>query len=158
MDSPRFLVDHNIGKLARWLRLLGFDAAFFTGADDNDMVKQALAESRIILTRDTAIQRRRVATSGRFIVITFETENADEKMWQLLDKMPLIEQSQPYTRCIECNAPLRAIEKPTVTTRIPQYTFETQEEFMECPVCGRVYWRGTHWHALEKRLAEFGKH
>jgi uncharacterized protein len=153
---PRFLVDQNVGKLARWLRLLGYDAVFFHGENDNQMVKQALAEDRIILTRDTAIRLRKVATSGQLKVITFQTENAEIQTRELLTRLPLIENGRPFTRCLEDNSVLCPIEKPKVEHRVPGYTFKTQEEFMECPVCCRVYWRGTHWEDLERRLRSFG--
>ncbi|WP_225973662.1 Mut7-C RNAse domain-containing protein [Dehalogenimonas formicexedens] len=155
VDEPCFLVDQNVGKLARWLRLLGYDAAFFTGEDDSRMVKQALAENRIILTRDTAIQYRRVATSGRLKVVTFETEDAEVQMRQLLSRFQLVDFSRPFTRCLEDNSLLRPVDKPAALNRVPAYTFKTQDEFMECPVCCRVYWRGSHWQALERRLARF---
>ncbi|XUW99880.1 MAG: Mut7-C RNAse domain-containing protein [Dehalogenimonas sp.] len=155
MELPRFLVDQNVGKLARWLRLLGYDAVFFTGENDTLMVKQALAENRNLLTRDTAIQYRRVVTSGSLKVMTFETEDAEAQMRQLLAQFQLVDRSRPFTRCLEDNSLLRPIDKPVVENRVPRYTFESQEEFMECPLCGRVYWRGTHWQALERRLARF---
>ncbi|PPD57495.1 Mut7-C RNAse domain-containing protein [Dehalogenimonas etheniformans] len=155
MELPRFIVDQNVGKLARWLRLLGYDAVFFTGEDDTRMVKQALAENRILLTRDTAIQRRRVVTSGSLKVMTFETEDAEVQMGQLLAQFQLVGLSHPFPRCLEDNSLLRPIDKLAIEKRVPRYTFESQEEFMECPMCGRVYWRGTHWQALKRRLAGF---
>jgi uncharacterized protein len=158
INLPRFLVDQNVGKLARWLRLLGCDAVFFNGEDDNQMVKQAMAEDRIILTRDTAIRLRRVAALGQLTVITFETEDPELQMRQLLSRLPLIVNSRPFTRCLEDNSLLHPVEKPKVENRVPEYTFKTQKEFMECTICCRVYWRGTHWKELERRLKSFGFH
>jgi len=155
IKMPRFLVDQNVGKLARWLRLLGYDAVFFTAEDDNQMVKQALSENRILLTRDTAIRRRKVAASGQLTVITFETETAEVQMRQLIEQLSLVERSQPFTRCLEDNSFLLPIDKPRVEKRVPEYTFETHDEFMECPICCRIYWRGSHWLAMQKRLAGF---
>ena len=155
VEIQRFLVDQNVGKLTKWLRLLGYDAVFFTGDDDNQMVKQALNENRILITRDTAIRRRKVALSGQLTVITFETEDAETQMQQLIAGLSLIEDSQPLSRCLEDNALLHSIDKTDVEKRVPTYTFKTQDEFMECPVCGRVYWRDTHWQALERRLTSF---
>ncbi len=155
VEIQRFLVDQNVGKLTKWLRLLGYDAVFFTGDDDNQMVKQALNENRILITRDTAIRRRKVALSGQLTVITFETEDAETQMQQLIAGLSLIEDSQPLSRCLEDNALLHFIDKTDVEKRVPTHTFKTQDEFMECPACGRVYWRGTHWQALERRLNSF---
>jgi uncharacterized protein len=153
MELPRFLVDENVGKLAKWLRLLVYDAVFFSGEDETRMVRQALAENRLILTRDTAIQHRRVVVSGDLKVMTFITEDADQQMKQLLSDLSLLDHSEPFTRCLECNAPLRSIDKTAIETRVPAFTFKTQADFMECPVCRRIYWRGSHWQALERRLA-----
>ena len=158
VEIQRFLVDQNVGKLTKWLRLLGYDAVFFTGDDDNQMVKQALNENRILITRDTAIRRRKVALSGQLTVITFETEDAETQMQQLIAGLSLIEDSQPLSRCLEDNALLHSIDKTDVEKRVPTHTFKTQDEFMECPACGRVYWRGTHWQALERRLNSFKLH
>ena len=155
VEIQRFLVDQNVGKLTKWLRLLGYDAVFFTGDDDNQMVKQALNENRILITRDTAIRRRKVALSGQLTVITFETEDAETQMQQLIAGLSLTEDSQPLSRCLEDNALLHSIDKTDVEKRVPTHTFKTQDEFMECPACGRVYWRGTHWQALERRLNSF---
>ena len=155
MEAPRFLVDQNVGKLVRWLRLLGYDAVFFAGETDTQMVKQALAENRILLTRDTAIQLRKVAVSGKLLVITFDTENPEAQMRQLLTWIPILDNSNPFTRCLEDNTPLKSLDKIEVEKRVPPYTFKTQDEFMECPMCCRVYWRGSHWRALESRLARF---
>ncbi|MFH0913937.1 MAG: DUF5615 family PIN-like protein, partial [Chloroflexota bacterium] len=76
-DSPKFLVDQNVGKLARWLRMMGYDATFFTGDDDSEMVSRALKEGRIVLTRDTRIMQRRVVTSGKLKVILLETDEPE---------------------------------------------------------------------------------
>ena len=157
IKMPRFLVDQNVGKLARWLRLLGYDAVFFTAEDDNQMVKQALSENRILLTRDTAIRRRKVATCGQLTVMTFRTEGAETQIRQLLGQLSLIEHGRPFTRCLEDNSLIHPINKSAVEKRVPEYTFKTQGEFMECPLCRRVFWRGSHWLALEKRVAEFNK-
>ncbi len=148
----KFIVDHNVGKLARWLRMMGFDSVFFTGEDDSLMVKQALAEDRIILTRDTGIMLRRMVTSGRVKAILLKTESAEEQIRRLVAELDLKKPAKPFSLCLEDNTPLLPAAHDDVKDRVPPYVFKTQTQYMECPVCRRVYWRGTHWLAMLRRL------
>lgn len=141
-----------MGKLARWLRMMGFDSLFFTGEDDSQIVKQALAEGRVLLTRDTGIMLRRVITDGRLKAILFETEEPEEQMRQLMAALDLNSKSHPFTICLECNQPLADVTPADVKERVPPYVYKTQTQYMECPACRRVYWRGTHWLAMLHRL------
>lgn len=154
MDNPRFMADQNVGKLGRWLRLLGFDAVLFTGCDDRDMIRKALAEGRIILTRDTHIAHHRVAQSGHLRVITLITDRPDEQLRQVVGSLCLKDSFRPFTLCLECNRPLEERTKEEVRERVPPYVFKTQEQYMECPQCHRLYWRGTHWQAMRQWLVE----
>jgi uncharacterized protein with PIN domain len=151
--QPRFIVDHNAGKLARWLRMMGFDCLFFTGADDGDMVRRALAENRIIVTRDTGVARRRVATRGQVRVILLHDERPERQMEQVSAALGLTALARPFTRCIECNALLEPRTPDEVHGRVPPYVFRTQTRYVECPGCHRIYWQGTHWEAMMRRLA-----
>jgi uncharacterized protein with PIN domain len=150
---PRFIVDHNAGKLARWLRMMGFDCLFFTGADDGDMVRRALADRRIIVTRDTGVARRRVATRGQVRVILLQDERPERQMQQVDAACGLPALARPFTRCIECNATLEPRTPDEVRGRVPPYVFRTQTRYVECPGCRRIYWQGTHWQAMMQRLA-----
>jgi uncharacterized protein with PIN domain len=152
ISELRFIVDHNVGKLARWLRMMGYDSVFFTGEDDGQMVRQALAEGRILLTRDTGIMQRRVVTSGRLKAVLFTSEEPEEQIRQLLKVLDLKEQSRPFTICLECNQPLVDVSPTDAKDRVPPYVYRTQNRYVECPACRRVYWRGTHWAAMLKRL------
>jgi uncharacterized protein with PIN domain len=136
--------------------MMGYDTVFFDGADDSTMVRQALAEGRIILTRDTEIIKRRLVTSGRLKVVLFRSEDPDEQMQQLLGSLDLIGGARPFTRCLECNVPLVERRPEEVKDRVPPYVFRTQAQYMECPRCRRVYWRGTHWQAMARKLEEMG--
>ena len=148
----RFIVDENVGKLARWLRMLGYDSVFFNGEDDSQMVRQALSESRILLTRDTGIMKRRVVSSGRLKVVLFKSEEPEQQMQQLVSAIDVKAQSHPFTLCLECNQPLVNRTPAEVKDRAPPYVFKTQTQYMECPSCRRIYWRGTHWKAMLHKL------
>ena len=148
----RFIIDQNVGKLAKWLRMMGFDSLFFSGEDDSQMVRQALVEDRILLTRDTGIMKRRVVTSGRLKAVLMESEEPEQQMRQLVSTIDIKSQSQPFTICLECNQPLVEKSPSEVKDRVPPYVYKTQTKYMECPECHRIYWRGTHWKAMLNKL------
>ncbi len=156
ISEPKFIVDHNVGKLARWLRLMGYDTLFFDGEDDSTMVAIALDEGRVILTRDTQIMKRRVVTSGQLRAILLQSDRPELQMRYVIDTLHLNPEYNPFSICLECNEPLVARDKGELKDLVPPYVFETQEHYMECPACHRVYWRGMHWQAMMGRLAEFG--
>jgi uncharacterized protein with PIN domain len=141
-----------VGKLAKWLRMMGFDSRFFNGPDDGDMVRRALAEDRVILTRDSEIMERRVVRDGRLKAILIKSEVPEKQMRQVLTALELKSDFKPFTLCLECNEPLVAKTREEVANRVPPYVFKTQTQYMECPACRRIYWRGTHWEAMINKL------
>ncbi len=151
-DNLKFIVDNNVGKLAKWLRMLGYDAISFNGGNDSRMVATALAEGRVILTRDTQIMRRRVVTKGQLKAILIKSDKPELQIRQLAHTVNLDRQSRPFTMCLECNQPLIEKSKQSVKDLVPPYVFQTQNQYMECPNCHQIYWRGTHWEAMTKRL------
>ena len=153
-DYPdiKFIVDHNVGKLTKLLRMLGYDAVFFNGESDSEMVAKALNEGRIILTRDTGISARRAVTDGKVKIILLKTDNPALQIQEVVHELRLSERSKPFTRCLECNVPLEERTREEVEARVPPYVFKTQKHFMECPRCHRIYWKGTHWQAMERKL------
>lgn len=131
---------------------MGYDSLFFNGDDDSSMVKQALAEDRIILTRDTGIMQRRAISSGRLRAVFIESEEPELQIRQLMTVLDLKMQSRPFTLCLECNQPLESRSREDVAERVPPYVYRTQTQYMECPACYRIYWRGTHWEAMVRKL------
>ncbi|MBE9482422.1 MAG: Mut7-C RNAse domain-containing protein [Chloroflexi bacterium] len=157
INNLKFIVDNNVGKLAKWLRIMGYDTLFFNGSDDSGMIAIALAEDRVILTRDTQIMERRVVTSGRLKAILIQSDKTERQMSQVIDSLNLDCQFKPFTICLECNQPLEERSKQQVRDLVPPYVFKTQSQYMECPACHRIYWRGTHWQAMTKKLGQFIK-
>ena len=131
---------------------MGFDSLFFNGEDDSEMVRQALAEGRVLLTRDTGIMKRRVVTGGRLKAILMESEEPEQQMRQLVATIDIKTQSRPFTICLECNQLLIERKPAEVKDRVPPYVSKTQTQYMECPGCQRIYWRGTHWKAMLNKL------
>jgi len=153
----KFIVDHNTGKLARWLRLMGYDTLMFGGGDDSRLVTIALVQGRVILTRDTQIMKRRVVTSGRLKVVLIQSEQPKLQASQVIGTLDLDCQFNPFSRCLECNQPLEERRKQEVKDLVPPYVFRTQDQYMQCPNCCRIYWRGTHWEAMTRKLASLTK-
>jgi uncharacterized protein len=157
ISALKFIVDENVGKLTRWLRMMGFDSIFFTGGDDSMMVKQALAGGRVLLTRDTGIMQRRVVKSGALKAVLFKSEEPEQQMRRLIGEFELIREARPFTLCLECNQPLDEKNPEEIKDRVPPYVFATQTRYMECPRCRRVYWQGSHWQAMNKKLEELSR-
>ncbi len=157
----RFIVDTNAGKLARWLRLMGYDARFFNGTGDADLISIAFKEARVILTRDTHIMEWGVVSRGRIKAILIRDDNTEMQVHQVISELKLEVKLKPFTICLECNELLQPVNKADIAPKVPPYVFQTQEQFVECPKCQRVYWRGTHWQGMLRkleRLAEVDHH
>jgi uncharacterized protein len=152
------MVDENVAKLAKLLRLMGFDSVYFNGENDTQLVNTALKENRIILTRDTHIQERRPVTGGKVKVILISADNIEEQIQQVTRELYLQDWIRPFTLCLECNQPLAARSKEAVQDRVPPYVWQTQQEYGECPKCWRLYWKGTHWEAMTRRLEKLVNH
>ena len=157
INERKFIVDHNVGKLARWLRIMGYDTLFFNGANDSEMVARAYADGRVILTKDTEIMKRRVVTSGRLNAILIKSEEPELQMKQVIEELYLDCRFKSFSVCLECNQPLKAVSKEEVRDIVPPHVFQTQSEYMQCPACHRIYWKGTHWEAMHRRLNRFMK-
>jgi len=146
-----------VGKLATWLRVMGYDTIFFEGTNDSVMVARALKESRVMLTRDTRIMERGLITSHRVRAILIASDEPEEQLQQVIETLKLDCEFKPFTICLECNQPLEERTKEEVKERVPPYVYKTQQQYMECPRCHRIYWRGTHWAAMTDRLKRLMK-
>ena len=152
MDTKyRFVVDVNVGRLARWLRVMGYDTLFFREGDDNDLVRIALKESRVVVTRDSAFALRWVVKQGMMKVVQIRDDHLDGQLKQLIQDLKLDSDGE-FSRCVECNQPLIPAARERLEDRVPPYVFQHQRKFMECPECTRLYWRGTHWARMTERL------
>jgi hypothetical protein len=144
----KFLADNMLGRLATWLRLLGYDTTYLPAANDPELARAARAEDRVLLTRDVELTRRR---GVRHILIG--SEKVDEQLQQVFHTLGLTARNA-FSRCAECNLPLDPVSKETIRDQVPQYVSQTQEHFLRCPRCQRVYWRGTHWAHMLARIED----
>jgi hypothetical protein len=135
--------------------MMGYDTLFFNGSDDSGMIATALAEGRVIITRDTQIVKRRLVTSGRLRAILVGSDEPELQLQQVIAALSLDVCFSPFSICLECNQPLVERGKEQVSERVPPYVFKTQEQYRECPSCHRIYWRGTHWQAMNRKLERF---
>ena len=141
---PDFIADAHLGGLARRLRLLGFDTALAGEGPDSGIAARAAAEDRIVLTRDRGLLMHRIVRAGRFVRAT----RTDAQMHEVLRHFGLRAWVRPFTRCLECNAPLSDASADDVASRVPDRIATAHRAFMRCPSCGRVYWTGSHWRRL----------
>lgn len=146
MSTPRFVADVMLGRLARWLRALGYDTLYFRDAPDRRLLAVALAEGRRLLTRDVALARR-----AREAGLLVRAEGLDAQIEEVAQACGLAGR-RALSRCLECNGLLAPSSPAAVRGRVPPYTFATQREFWTCAGCDRVYWAGTHVEGIQRRL------
>jgi uncharacterized protein with PIN domain len=145
--GPLFVVDAMLGTLAKWLRILGYDTLFDPALDDNQLVRQARAQGRVLLTRDQELSRRR---GVRTLLVSSET--LDSQIQEVLATLEL-EPMRAFSRCPVCNEMLEELSREAAASRVPAYVAQTQDSFRLCPGCQRVYWPGTHWQQMDKHLS-----
>jgi len=146
-DEPKFIADVMVGKLARWLRVLGVDVAYSNTYEDDEIIRIASAENRVVLTRDTGLAARR--SPVRFVLI--QSDDYIQQIEQVIREFRLTN-FEVFTRCLECNVVLTPVSKESVFDRVPPYVYLTQERFALCPSCNRVFWHGTHADQMLKRI------
>ena len=141
-NDLKFLVDRTAGKLARWLRVLGFDVEYAATSDLPAIARLARQSGRKVITRNRSLTHRLGADS-----ILLGSEHLREQLRQVVDHVGA-ERCEPLSRCNICNARLAGVEKRFVEGRVPEYVYLNHDRFSVCPVCGRYYWHGTHWHKM----------
>jgi uncharacterized protein len=143
LPSASFVLDVHLGTLARRLRLLGVDTSYGNDQDDDELIEQANAERRVLLTQDRGLLRRHSLWLGAFV----RGARADDQLADVLDRfMPPL---TPWTRCTACNGRLAPARKADIEQLLLPGTRRTQQAFSRCESCGRVYWRGAHSGKLE---------
>lgn len=151
--SPRlkFFVDVMLGKLSRWLRILGYDAAYERNITDEAIVDRVLQEGRWLLTRDRYLVQRK-AVQGRFTLIHSDFVIDQLRQLQTEYRIKLDLQEETTCRCVGCNHPLEIIPPAQAGPRVPYFIATHHSHFTGCPNCGQLYWPGTHWSHLQQRL------
>jgi uncharacterized protein with PIN domain len=143
-----FLVDVNLGKLARHLRLAGFDTAYRNDATDAELIQQMEEENRILLTRDRKLLMRNAVKIGYLP----RSDDPTEQLEEVFKRFDLFDEIQPYSRCVNCNGVLESVSKESVIDHLEPLTKKYFEEFSQCPDCGQVYWKGSHRNRLDSTI------
>lgn len=144
LREPRFVLDVHLGKLARYLRLMGFDTVYRSDYDDAAIIALSSAERRIILTRDRGLLKRSVVTHGHWVRAT----DPRVQLREIVRAFDLAGASRPFTRCMLCNGALDKVTKDDVVERLPPLVREHFNAFARCRECGQVYWQGSHYGRL----------
>ena len=150
---PKFIVDVNVGRLATWLRIMGYDAAFPRNASDNELARLAIKENRMLITRDSGFLLRRAVRLGQLRMLYVVADDLRSQLSQLIRELHL-DLDGGFSRCLRCNEPLIPVDKAAVADQIPDYVAWTQSVFSQCSGCRRVYWPGTHWSNMISELAQ----
>ena len=149
----KFITDGMLGKLTRWLRMLGHDVEYYKSLDDEELIDRAKTENRILLTRDLKLYQRAVTQGANAFLVEGHTEA--EKLAQLSKRFNFkLEIDVTVSRCPKCNTPIESVSKEEVIDRIPKATALYYNEFWKCPGCEQIYWHGAHWKRIEKTLRE----
>jgi uncharacterized protein with PIN domain len=151
-SPPRFLADRMVGRLAKWLRILGYDTAYLPQLSPQGVLREARRQGRVILTRDTRLLRRKDAPPLLFI----RDDLFRAQLKQVIEAFRLDPAGTLFTRCAECNQRLEVIRKEDVRDLVPPYVWQTQDEFRRCPDCRRVYWGATHKERVLEELRRLG--
>lgn len=143
----RFIADTMLGKLARWLRILGYDTLYYREIEDRALLQIAHSQHRWLLTRDAIMARERRPVHYTFV--------RDDHLWDQLKQVVTeleLKVDRLLMRCLECNEELIPLLKDQVQSLVPEYVYQNQQQFSQCPTCLRVYWAGTHYQRICERL------
>jgi uncharacterized protein with PIN domain len=146
LREPRFVLDVHLGKLARYLRMLGFDSLYRNDYTDAELARLSVEERRILLTRDPGLLKRSVITHGYCL----RSPQPLEQVKEVVRRFNLAQAAVPFSRCIHCNERLRPTSLEAVYHQVPPAARELHDQFFHCPGCGRVYWKGSHYTRMRE--------
>ena len=149
-EEIKFLADRMLGKLVKWLRILGYDTSYPSFNNDLSLILTARQEGRILLTRDVNLIKRRSICDYLFI----KDDHWEEQLAGIIKglKLKIDLNSKIFSRCSLCNTPTIDVDKKEVKKFVPPYVFLTQNRFVYCPSCKKYYWRGTHWQRMTQKI------
>jgi uncharacterized protein with PIN domain len=147
----KFIVDRMLGKLAKQLRMLGYDTLYYRGEDVYPLIRLGRQEGRVILTRNTKLIPRRPED----MIFRITEDHPQFQLKELIQKANIkMDEGKVFSRCLLCNTLLDSISRKEVEGKVPDFIFHHQEEFFRCPQCQRIYWPGSHQENMKKRIKE----
>lgn len=144
----RFILDVHLGKLARYLRMLGFDTAYENDFDDEEIIERAVKERRVILTRDKGILRNGKVTHGLWL----RSQDTNEQVREVIYRLDLYSQFKPFNRCMNCNGKIFKTEKQHVVDYLKPETRKFFHSFYQCEDCKKIFWKGSHYEKMLKMI------
>jgi uncharacterized protein len=146
LQDHRFVLDTHLGRLARYLRMLGFDADYETNREDKELSRISRNEERILLTRDRGLLKRSEVVHGYFVRAT----EPKQQIAEVVRRFDLSSAVSPFQRCLRCNAMLNYVTKESILGRLQTKTRQHYDEFRLCPACNRIYWTGSHHEQMQR--------
>jgi uncharacterized protein with PIN domain len=146
LRQTRFVLDTHLGRLAAYLRALGFDTRYQSQCTDEELARLSRDEHRILLTRDAGLLKRSAVTHGHLMRTTIPRLQLAE----VTGRFDLRRSIAPFTRCLRCNTALEAVAKESIAARLPERTRNLHTEFLTCPACNRIYWKGSHYVRMRR--------
>ncbi len=153
LRQPKFILDVHLGKLAKFMRILGYDTLYEMDYEDDQIVEISLEQKRTILTRDLGILKRGVVTHGYFVRNT----EPEKQIVEILNRFQLENRIEMFSRCLECNSEIREIEKSKIVERIPPKVANHYDQFYYCDKCDKIYWKGSHYEKMRSVVSSLLK-
>jgi len=144
LREPKFVADVHLGRLTRYLRMMGFDVSYKNYFSDDEIVRISLKEKRAILTKDRGILKRNEVTHGYWV----RSAGVEDQVKEILKRFHLQNEIKEFSRCMECNDLLKPVKKEKIISQLPPKVARLQNEFYNCPACKKIYWKGTHYHRM----------
>jgi uncharacterized protein with PIN domain len=145
----KFIADRMLGKLAKELRMLGYDTVYYRGENAYSLIKLGREEGRVILTRNTKLTPKRPEDR----IVRIMEDKPSSQLRELIQlKVIHLDEETPFSRCLACNMPLNEIQRDEAEGEVPDFIFYQQKEFFQCPQCSRIYWQGSHQDHMKERI------
>ena len=151
LRDPKFVLDTHLGKLAKFMRICGFDAFYRNDLNDPEIIILSVTEKRVILTRDRNLLKNKTVTHGYWI----RSQQPPEQLREVLNRFDLKNSMQPFTRCLECNTKIIEVSKESILSQLLPKTKLCYQEFWQCGNCKRIYWKGSHWERMRGVVEQY---
>jgi uncharacterized protein with PIN domain len=148
LRNIKFILDVHLGKLARLLRVCGFDTYYSNKSDDKEIIDISIKRNRTIITRDSGILKNNLVVHGYFV----RSRNSDKQLEEVFRRFHLHSMMKPFSRCSLCNSKLKGVSKEKIESRLPLKVKEHFDEFVICGGCEKIYWKGSHFDKLKKMI------
>jgi uncharacterized protein with PIN domain len=146
----KFVADHMLGTLARWLRFMGYDTVYPPPESDDELISIAKKQKRMILTHDKKVGSNKITKA-----IYIKSDKLNEQIKQVISELSLGVDKNTLSRCAVCNTKIIQVNRRSVEGKVPSGVFFRRRKFWKCPTCGRYYWHGTHWQKIIKNINKF---